>query len=145
MFENFYEMFDRELVIFRKAKKKTYEERMTAFRAEHGHYIDEILMAVAEADDKQAKALECGSLIAESVFDHFAWHGKISTAKRSDLTLFMIYYVFPGILMTENENAKTACDGLLVRWSEKFKCPNMGYTTYDELLGGFSDKIFGLF
>lgn len=143
MFENAYEMFDLDKIEFRKSKKKVYEERVGEFRENYGHYIDEMLSYVGSADSKEEAALTVGKDFSENVFNHFAKKGKIRGIKKADLCMFMIYYVFPSILLTENENAELTADKLLEVWRDKFDNPQMGYTTYENILSSFKEKIFG--
>ena len=62
-----------------------------------------------------------------------------------DLNFFMIYYVFPAILMTQNDNAKLMADTLCETWGKSFKDSKIGYTDYDTLYESFKEKIFGIF
>lgn len=57
----------------------------------------------------------------------------------------MIYYVFPGILKTDYENASMIADGICTEWGETFKDSKIGYTDYDTLYQSFKEKIFGIF
>lgn len=145
MLENVHEMFDFGLLEFRRARKKTYEDRMRLFRQTNGHYLTEMLEYVGQAEDKEAAAKELGETFSTNVYDAFAKRGKIGGAKNQDLCIFMIYYTFPALLLTQNENAKLLCDKLLEAWRVKFNNPNMSYGEYDTILGEFKEKIFGLF
>ena len=145
MLENVYEIIDFQMIKFKKAKKTTYEQRMEEFRQNHGHYIDEMLKFIADAEDKEAAAVEISKIFTDNVYDHFAWHGKVRGIANSDSTLFMIFYVFPAIQLTEDENAILLCDKLRDYWSERYGNPGMGYTTYADLHDGFREKIFGIF
>ena len=71
--------------------------------------------------------------------------GKIDSAVQTDLNFFMIYYVFPAILLTEHDDAKLIADHLCSRWGEKFKNSKIQYTDYDSLYVSFREKIFGIF
>ena len=64
---------------------------------------------------------------------------------QTDLNFFMIYYVFPAILLTEHDDAKLIADYLCSRWGEKFKNSKIQYTDYDSLYVSFREKIFGIF
>ena len=67
------------------------------------------------------------------------------SAVQTDLNFFMIYYVFPAILLTEHDDAKLIADHLCSRWGEKFKNSKIQYTDYDSLYVSFREKIFGIF
>ena len=62
-----------------------------------------------------------------------------------DLNFFMIYYVFPAILMTQSDNAKMMADTLCETWGKSFKDSKIAYTDYDSLYSSFREKIFGIF
>lgn len=145
MLENAHEMFDISMTKFNKARKKTYEERMNGFRADNQKYLTEMLDTVAQSDDKEAKAQEISKEFCEDVFNAFAKRGKIRGSRSQDLSMFMIYYVFPALQLTQDENAVMLCDKLLETWRVQFDNPNMGYGKYEDLLSGFKEKIFGMF
>lgn len=145
MLENASEVFDLSMIKFKKNKKVTYDQRMEAFRTQHGHYIDEMLTHIREAEDKDAAAVEAAKAFTDSAFNRYARRGKIRGVAGSDPTLFMIFYVFPAIQLTEDENAILLCDKLRDEFSVKFNNPQMGYTTFQEIRDSFSEKIFGLF
>lgn len=145
MLENVHEMFDLGLLEFRRARKKTYEDRMSNFRAVNQKYFAEMLSFVRDNIDKDAAAEEVSNIFCEDVFNAFAKRGKIRGAKSQDLCLFMIYYVFPAIQLTQDENATLLCDKLLDAWRVKFDNPHMGYGQYEDILSNFKERIFGLF
>ena len=62
-----------------------------------------------------------------------------------DLNFFMIYYVFPAILMTQYDDAKLMADTLCETWGNSFKGAKIGYTDYETLHESFKEKIFGIF
>lgn len=144
MFENVYEMFDLSLIKFKKKKKQQYEERMTAFRDSYGHYFDEMNEYVNNAEDKEAAAKEVAAAFTDAIFNKVAKRGKVSSIASADNVMFMIYYVFPAILLTEGENATLICDRIRDEFAVKFRNPTMGYTSYQNLYDGFKEKIFGI-
>lgn len=145
MFENAYEMFDLSMIKFKKAKKATYEQRMETFRKEYGQYFDEMNLYVNAAEDKEQAAEDVAKAFTDSAFNHFAKRGKVRGLIGSDAVLFMIFYVFPAILLTEGENATLICDKIRDDFSVRFGNPQMGYATFDEIHDSFREKIFGLF
>ena len=64
---------------------------------------------------------------------------------QADINLFMIYYVFPAILLTGDEEADRLCTGMKEAWNARFSDTNISYTTYDKLYDSFNEKIFGMF
>ena len=69
---------------------------------------------------------------------------KIPGYVQSDLNFFMIYYVFPAILMTLSDDSKLIADTLCEEWKSRFKGGQIGYTDYETLHGAFKEKIFGI-
>lgn len=143
--ENVEVIFENRTAMMRKLKKKSYEINMQSFRDEHGHFFDEMLKKVNASEDKAAASLEVGKEFADKIFDAYNTKGKIRGAIQADLNLFMIYYVFPAVLLTEDESAKELCDGLKTAWNNRFDDTNISYTDYATLYNSFRDKIFGMF
>ena len=101
---------------------------------------------VEGAKDKEAAAKEIGECLASAVKKTFVnKKGKIGARTQSDLNFFMIYYVFPTILSSESEYAKTIADGVCEVWKSSFANSDIGYTDYDSLYDSFREKIFGIF
>ena len=131
--------------MLKKLKKLSYEENMKKFRNTQGHFIDEMTGFVKAAPDAKKASEEVGRAFADGVFDAFNVGGKMKGRKQADLNFFMIYYVFPAILLTGEECAPTLCDGIRDAWNEKFSGPPINYTTYERLYETFRNKIFGIF
>ena len=96
---------------------------------------------------KEHAAAEIARVAAERAAKKFASprHGKIGRALQMDMNFFMIYYVFPAILMTGHEDAVLIADRLRDEWGSRFKDSKIQYTDYDTLYGAFREKIFGIF
>ena len=60
------------------------------------------------ASDKETAAKELAVDFTDKVYDAYVSpkKGKIDSAIQTDLNFFMIYYVFPAILLTEHDDAK---------------------------------------
>ena len=74
---------------------------------------------------------------------------RLGKLKKQDLSLFMIYFIFPAMLLTGKDNncderAKEACDRLLTAWNDTLGV-NINYVDYNNILAGFNDKMFGIF
>ena len=145
MLENIAVIYEKRNEMMRKLKKKPYEANMAAFREEHGHYFDEMLEAVNAESDKDAAAREVARVLCDEVTKAYGKNGKIKGRVQADLNFFMIYYVFPAILLTDNESAEALCEGIKEVWGDSFKDSKIGYTTYQKLYDGFNEKILGLF
>ena len=84
--------------------------------------------------------------LADAVEARFAKRGKISGRTQMDINLFMIYFVFPAILLTQSEYAGLLADAIRDEWRGRFKnSEQLSYTTYEEIYGTFQEKIFGMF
>lgn len=140
MLENHKEMTNR-------LTRKKYEENMKAFRAEYGAVLAEMTVYTESAADKEAAAGEVAAAFTDAVQDAFASpkNGKIKGYLQVDLNLFMIYYVFPALLLTEHEDAKLIANAICKTWNKRFHDCNISYTDYETLLDGFCNKIFGIF
>lgn len=137
-------MFDHMRPMLKKVKKKQYEENMKAFRQEYGHYFFE-MTDYMKIDEKEIMAQEIAKVFVTSVKEKFEKKGKIRGYVQMDLNFFMIYYVFPAILMTQHEEAKLIADVLCKTWGETFKDSKIGYSDYDTIYNSFQEKILGLF
>lgn len=145
MLENIDLIFTDLEQMLRKLKKSSYEENMKKFRAEQGHFIDEMISCVKGADNKEAAAIAVGNDFANGVFEAVSVNGKINGRKQADMNFFMIYYVFPAILLTNEECADSLCKAIRDAWNARFKDTNINYTDYDSLYNSFRNKIFGIF
>lgn len=138
-------MFENMPAMLKKIKKKTYEPRMKEFREKYGHYITEMTDYTDATEDKDAACEEIANTFIRALKGHFEKKGKISGRTQVDMNFFMIYYVFPAILLTEHENADKIADTICKKWRKSFKDSNIGYTTYEKLNDSFRHKIFGIF
>lgn len=138
-------MFDNMLIMMKKLKKASYEKNMKDFRRNYGHFFEEMTQYVEAAQDKEAAAKEVAVVFAEAVNEKFSVKGKIRPRTQADLNFFMIYYVFPAVLLTESENRDLIAKNIRDEWASKFKDSNIGYTDYDKIYGGFREKILGIF
>ncbi len=145
MLEQVAGMFDNMEDMLKKLKKKSYEERMSVFREKNGHYFTEMTEYVGSAANKEEAVKEIADTFTAAVKERFQVNGKIKGRVQADMNFFMIYFVFPAILLTEHENAKALADGICSKWGEFFKDSKIGYTTYEDLYGAFREKIFGIF
>mgnify|MGYP001044979794 CR=1 FL=1 len=101
---------------------------------------------VKEGEDKEDRAEEIGLTLTKDVREAFASRrGKINSGVQANLNLFMIFYVFPTLLKTGDEDARLIADAVCEAWAREFKGNNIQYTDYDTLYNSFRNKIFGLF
>ena len=125
-------------------KKKTYEVNMKAFREKNNEFFFQ-LMDQLKAGNKEVIAQHLSNSFVSAVKQIFEKRGKIKGNVQMDLNFFMIYYVFPAILMTQSDDAKLMADTLCETWGNSFKDAKIGYTDYDKLYESFKEKIFGIF
>lgn len=147
MLEQAATMFDNRRELTKRLKRKKYEENMEAFRAEYGAVLAEMTAYTESADDKETAACEVAAAFTDAVHDAFASpkNGKIKGYQQVDLNLFMIYYIFPALLLTEHEDADLIADAICKAWNKRFHDCNIRYADYETLLDGFRNKIFGIF
>lgn len=126
------------------SKKKNYEENMKNFREKNNEFFFQ-LTDWLKGENKAAIAQKLSNSFVESVKQIFEKNGKIKGRLQADLNFFMIYYVFPAILMTQSDEAKLLADTLCETWGNSFKDSKIGYTDYDNLYESFKEKIFGIF
>lgn len=145
MLEQVVTIFDGMQGMMKKLKKASYEVNMQEFRRKNEHFLTEMIEYVERAEDKAEAAEEIARIFVEDVKKEFTVNGRIKGTVQADLNFFMIYYVFPAILMTESNQAKLLADSLCSAWGNTFKDSKIGYTDYDTLYKSFKEKIFGIF
>ena len=138
-------MFEGFKTKLKKIKKKTYEERFAAFFDENRACFEDMLQYVKGREDTKTAASEVANIFAENVFSEYASNGKLAGGIRIDLSLFMIYFVFPSILKIGDANSEVLCKAIRDEWRIRTDNPDFDYTTYEELHGSFQEKLFGLF
>ncbi len=145
MFDNTARMFDDYRTRLKKIKKKTYEERFDAFFRENESLLSDMLLYIKGRQDREVAASEVGNIFAENIYSEYGKGGKLSGSVQTDLSLYMIYFVFPSILKFEDPNSRILCNGIRDEWRRRTSNPAYDYTTYEELHGSFQEKIFGIF
>ena len=137
-------MFEDMAPMLKGLKKKNYETNMKAFREKNNEFFFQ-LMDQLKAGNKEIIAQHLSNSFVSAVKQIFEKRGKIKGNVQMDLNFFMIYYVFPAILMTQSDDAKLMADTLCETWGKSFKDAKIGYTDYDKLYESSKEKIFGIF
>ena len=137
-------VFENMAPMLKGLKKKTYEANMKAFQEKNNEFFFE-MMEQLKFGNKEVIARHLSNSFVAAVKQIFEKRGKIKGNQQMDLNFFMIYYVFPAILMTQSEDAKLMADTLCETWGNSFKDSKIGYTEYDKLYESFKEKIFGIF
>jgi len=146
MLEQAGSMFDNMEAMMYRIKKKVYKERMALFQEKNGAILQEMTGFVEQAEDRPAAAGQVAKGLADAVEARFAKRGKINGRSQMDINLFMIYYVFPAILMTRSECAQPLADAIRDEWRVRFRdSAQLDYTTFEEISSTFQEKILGLF
>ena len=136
-------IFENMGPMLKKLKKKTYEVNMKEFREKNNEFFFG-MMDQLKVGNKEAIAQHLANSFVAAVKQIFEKKGKIKGNLQMDLNFFMIYYVFPSILMTQSDDAKLMADTLCETWGNSFKDAKIGYTDYDKLHESFKEKIFGI-
>lgn len=129
------EIFSDCSYFLKRFDDENYKYNMELFRKKwNGTFVDTILANNYDADSasfvSQVKVL-------------YTRFGKLKQSRRQELGLFMIYYVFPAIILTECENAGSLCDVLLASWNKEMET-DITYMNYEEILATFNDKLLGM-
>lgn len=139
-------MFDNMEAMLYRIKKKVYQERMDRFRDTNREILSEMTGFVEQAEKKEEAAAQMAKALGDAVESRFAKRGKISGRSQMDINLFMIYYVFPAILLTQSECAVPLADAIREEWRGRFRdSAQLQYTTFEEISSTFQEKILGLF
>lgn len=137
-------VFEDMAKMLKSLKKKSYETNMKSFREKNNDFFFE-LMDWLKVENKEVVAQKLADSFVADVKEKFEKNGKVKSRVQADLNFFMIYYVFPAILMTQREEAKLFADTLCETWGKSFKDSKIGYTDYETLYDSFKEKIFGIF
>lgn len=146
MLEQAGSLFDNMEAMMYRIKKKVYKERMAEFKDKNKELLQEMIGFVEQSKDQKTAASQIAGSLADAVEARFAKRGKISGRSQMDINLFMIYYVFPAILMTKSECAVPLADAIRDEWRGRFRdSAQLDYTTFEEICSTFQEKFLGLF
>lgn len=146
MLENVAVIFENKDIMMKRLKKAGYEKFMESFRNEHGHFFTEMTEYISAAESADVAAKEVADIFTtETKKNAKKFLGRIWGREQADNNLFMVFYVFPAILLTEDSNAELLCKAICKSWERTFPGNKIGYTTYEALLPKFREKIFGIF
>ena len=145
MLEHVESMFDGMTDMMKKLKKVSYEKNMKAFRERNAHFFLEMTSYVERAENHDVAASETAEAFVSGVRKAFSANGRMKSRMQADLNFFMIYYVFPALLLTGCEYEDLLAKSICGLWGSTFKDSKIGYTDYNRLYEGFREKIFGIF
>ena len=138
-------MFEGMSEMMKRLKKASYEKNMNAFRERNEGILREMTDYVDAAEDKDAAAKQLAQAFTGRVREAFQVKGKIRSRRQADLNFFMIFYVFPAILLTNHPEAKRIADAVRDSWRSTFQDSNIDYRDYDTIYNSFNEKILGIF
>ena len=132
-------LFDDYEILLTGFNRAKYIKNMQVFKEKYKDALTELY--------RQSK--EEYRSFCEAVYKRYSFMGKVGKMKKKDLNLFMIYYIFPSMLLigednAEKEMAHTGCDSLLETWNSVFDT-DISYLEYPVIIEGFNDKLFGVF
>ena len=144
MLERVEEIFDDMPEMLKQLKKASYEKNMNEFRRKYGHYISEMLSNTEQSFPSADGAKEAAVTFVNAVETRFVRKKKIIPRIKADITFFMTYYVFPAILLNENEHSALLAQSLCEEFNSRFQA-SLRFTDYDSLYNSFQEKLFGIF
>lgn len=144
--EHIEEMFDKVYPMTDGVKRKAYEKWMADFRERHKETLRGMTESVERAQNREDEAAKIAAMMADAVEKQFSKRGKLSSRKQIDINCFMIYYMFPAILLTQSECAVMLADAVRDEWRVRYKnSRQLDYAEYDTILGSFNEKLLGMF
>ena len=145
MLQGIEEIFTDRARMMKSLKKDSYEAFTKEFERKYGHYFTEMRKYTEQAEDGKAAAEEIGERLIQAMTESCRnKRGKLDGRTRSELSLFMVYYVFPAILK-QGEPGRQIADGTLAACRRGLHNRGMKYVDYETIYNGFHDKVLGLF
>jgi hypothetical protein len=145
MLEHVEVMFDGMSDMMKKLKKASYEKNMKEFREKNDHFLIEMVSYVEHDGNHEKAADDIAESFVQQVKNAFSVGGRMKSRMQADLNFFMIYYVFPALLLTDHEYADLVAKKICALWGSTFRDSKIGYADYNRIYSGFREKIFGIF
>ena len=145
MLEQMPSLFDgyEKKLVFSSHKRKTYEAYFEDFCKEQGKLLSEMIDLVSAREDKEAAACEVAMCMVDAVNEKYRKWGRVSVKRRTDLGFYLIYYVFPALLLKEEPEGKILADQIRDTWNREMK-EKISYADYETIRTSFQDKLLGL-
>ena len=137
-----FDQYEKKLV-FSSHKRKTYEANVEAFCKEHGKLLSEMIDFISAREDKDAAADEIAMRMVDAVNEKYRKWGRVSVKRRTDLGFYLIYYVFPALLLKEEPEGKLLADHIRDIWNREMK-EKISYADYETIRASFQDKLLGI-
>jgi hypothetical protein len=145
MLEQVETVFDDMSDMMKKLKKASYEKNMKGFRERNDHFFQEMAEHVEGVQEKETGAREVAVAFVDAAQKRFTKKGKIGSRTQADMNFFMIYYVFPAILLQGGDNDDLIAQSIRDEWGVRFKDSKIQYADYDHIYAAFHEKILGIF
>ncbi len=137
-------LFEEKDGYLRKLNKDVYEANTESFKEVYGKYVDDLLTRIGGSTDAAKEEETVAASFAGKVWDIYSKNGKMKMNLLMDLNFIMIYYIFPYLLKSGDENASHFAQTLKNKWNEVMGS-NISYAPYEEIAEGFKKKLFGFF
>lgn len=144
MLDHIETIFDNMSDMIKNIKKASYRKNMEYFREKNEHFFQEMVQYVEKKANKEEAAEKMAEILASAVEKRFSVKGRIKPYKQADVNLFMIYYVFPTILLMESEYSGLLAGSIRDLWRSRFRDSKIEYTTYEEIYNSFQESILGI-
>ena len=113
MLQGIEQIFDNITEMITGLKRTTYQEKFKTFQAEYGYYFEEMSAYMKETENHEAAAEAVGIRLMHAAEKKCGnRRGKLDGRTRSELSLFMVYYIFPSILK-QGDDMETLAEGVL--------------------------------
>lgn len=143
MLQGIEQIFDNITEMITGLKRTTYQEKFKTFQAEYGYYFEEMSAYMKETENHEAAAEAVGIRLMHAAEKKCGNRcGKLDGRTRSELSLFMVYYIFPSILK-QGGDMETLAEGVLKVSRKTLRNKELQCADYDTIYYGFSDKILG--
>ena len=137
-----FDQYEKKLV-FSSHKRKTYEAYFETFCKEQGRLLSDMIDLMTAREDKEAAADEIAMCMVDAVREKYSKWGRVSVKRRTDLGFYLIYYVFPALLLKEEPEGKILADHIRDTWNREMK-EKISYADYETIRASFQDKLLGL-
>ena len=134
--------------LFGKAKtanRDAYQAAMKKFRDLYEEDITRVCGEAAAADDPAAYLADYGRRCMDEA-ERILSRGKTAVARavKYDSTFFTVMYVIPLIRLCEPENRDELAEAVRAAWAERFSCPEIRLSTYQEIHAAFNTRFLGI-
>ncbi len=137
-------MFEEMGYMLDRLKKKNYEDRMVLFRKKFRPVVLEMLELIRQAPDAKEAAQDVADQFLEIGCQKCKKWGKLRKSVKVDMGMYMIYFLFPSILLEEDEYGKQLCDAVRDNWRSRSENSVYEYGTYEEIYEGFKERLLGI-